>query len=68
MECKAKFMTTFSTKLNIEQSLRFEDNLSQFKQTFTESCKVVFVPFTSIVLLSFSYLILRLEEPVLILN
>ena len=31
-----KFDTPFSTKLNIEQSLRFEDNLSQFKQTFTE--------------------------------
>ena len=31
-----KFDAPFSTKLNIEQSLRFEDNLSQFKQTFTE--------------------------------
>ncbi len=31
-----KFDAPFSTKLNIEQSLRFEDNLSHFKQTFTE--------------------------------
>ena len=31
-----KFDAPFSTKLNIEQSLRFEDNLSRFKQTFTE--------------------------------
>ena len=31
-----KIDAPFSTKLNIEQSLRFEDNLSQFKQTFTE--------------------------------
>ena len=31
-----KIDTPFLTKLNIEQSLRFEDNLSQFKQTFTE--------------------------------
>ena len=31
-----KIDAPFSTKLNIEQALRFEDNLSQFKQTFTE--------------------------------
>ena len=31
-----KIDAPFSTKLNIEQSLRLENNLSQFKQTFTE--------------------------------
>lgn len=31
-----KFNTPFSIKFNIEQSLRFEDQLSKFKQTFTE--------------------------------